>query len=94
MEYEYTVQTRYRLNQVDEDNQRPMEPNWGPWSRWSAVKVFPTLAGAAMSAAGRNTVSKTYHRDPDQRIPYAETQARVAYRQVPSEWTPIHEEEV
>lgn len=86
-EYEYTVLTRYRTNEADETGNRPQEPNWGPWSKWGVVKIFPTLAGAAMSASGRNVTHRTYDRDPDKRVPYAQTQASVAYRKVPKTWT-------
>lgn len=87
-EFEYTVLTRYRTNEPDtETNQRPLEPNWGPWSAWGALRPFPTLAGAAMSAAGRNQIHRTYDRDPNKRVPYAQTQAVIGWRKVPKDWT-------
>ena len=89
-EFEYTVQVRTRRNQVDTaTNACPLDPKWGPWTAWGTVRTFESLAGAAMSANGRNTIHRTYGNKPEERVPYAQTEARVAYRLVPATWIPL-----
>lgn len=89
-EFEYTVETRYRVNQRDDAGNLPVEPNWGEWSEWTPrprYRTYPTLAGAAMACAGRSTGVHREYREP--RAPYQEIQARVSYRKVPKGWIPL-----
>lgn len=89
-EFEYTVETRYRVNQRDDAGNLPVEPNWGPWSDWSErrrYRTYPTLAGAAMAQAHLNTGVQRQYQEP--RAPYQQSQARVSYRKVPKGWIPL-----
>lgn len=90
-EFEYAVETRYRVNLVDDATAaRPMEPNWSEWSDWTpraSYRTYPTLAGAAMACGFMNTGISREYREP--RAPYQETQARVSYRKVPKGWIPL-----
>jgi hypothetical protein len=87
-EFEYALETRYRLNLVDEENRvRPDPPNWGEWTPWHVSRIYHTLAGAAMAHSQAYAGVQYTYGTP--KAATHEYDRRIAYRKVTKVWTPL-----
>lgn len=99
--YQYLVQRRERRRLYDTDAREYMDL-WSEWGEWDSLSTnthserrpWPTLGGARVAASRYRGLRYTYLRRQGElarRVPYIETETRIARREVVTEWEVIGE---